>query len=247
MLVRGGLDQVVVREASRRPRLIGRLTGLLLGLRLAWAAIGLGLLGLIAANGGGGPRVVMASGLVLLTSAMVADVGPRARNELAMLAGLQVVRAVGMVGFVVAMVAGPGDLAVAAIAPGVAEGLVALVCAVRAIRADGWPRPRWRGRAARVISGRAAIAGLTRFGRVGLYAVDAMALGLAIGAGGDRGAYAAGRRLVFAMVAVGMVVPTLLAPAVARARLRGTADASIEIERGVSLLLGLFVPAARWG
>lgn len=244
VLVRGGLDQVVIREAARRPRLIGRLTGLLLSLRLAWAAIGVALLGLIAAAGGGRPEVLMASGLVLLTSALVADIGPRARNELAMLAGLQVFRALGMAGFLVAMVAGPGDLVLAAVAPGVAEAVIALVCAVRSIRADGWPRPRWRDRAARVFSGRAAVAGLTRFGRVGLYLADAMALGLAIEAGGDRGAYAAGRRLVFALVAVGMVVPTLLAPALARARLKGPSAASDEVGRGVSLLLGLFVPAA---
>jgi O-antigen/teichoic acid export membrane protein len=45
-------------------------------------------------------------------------------------------------------------------------------------------------------------------------------------------------------VAVGVVVPTLLAPAVARARSRGLTEASGEVGRGVAILLGLFVPAS---
>ncbi len=243
VLVRGGLDQVVVREASRRPRLIGRLTGLLIGLRLMWAAVGIGLLGLIAVIGGGGAGVVVASGLVLVTSALVADVGPRARNELRLLAGIAILRASGLAAFVVAMVTGPADLVRAAMGPGVAEGLVALACAARAWRGDSWAWPCLKARAARVFSGRAAVAGLTRFGRVGLYAADAMALGWIVGSSGS-GAYAAGRRVVFAMVAVGVVVPTLLAPSLARARSRGTSAVSIEIGRGLALLLGLFVPSA---
>ncbi len=46
------------------------------------------------------------------------------------------------------------------------------------------------------------------------------------------------------MVAVGVVVPTLLSPSLARARSRGTSAVSTEIGRGLALLLGLFVPAA---
>ncbi|HEY2159631.1 MAG TPA: methyltransferase domain-containing protein, partial [Isosphaeraceae bacterium] len=129
VLVRGGLDQIIVREASRRPRLVGRLTGLLLALRLAWAAAAMVLLWPIARLGGVEPWIVAASGLVLLTSALVADVGPRARNELPLLAVAQVVRAVGSVGFVMLMVNEPANIVRAAAAPGVAEGIVALLFA----------------------------------------------------------------------------------------------------------------------
>jgi O-antigen/teichoic acid export membrane protein/SAM-dependent methyltransferase len=240
VLVRSGLDQIVVREAARRPRLIGRLTGELLALRCLWAVIGLALIAGVA--GWQGSRTLIAAGLVLVPSAFVADVGPRARNELGFLAILQVLRALGMVAFVWILVASPRDLLAAASAPAVAETLVALVCAIRASRADGWPWPRWRARAAIVLSRRAIVAGLIRFGRVGLYAADAMALGLASGV--DRGGYAAGRRLVFALVAVGVVVPTLFAPSLARAWQRGAAEASTELRRGLVILLGLFIPTA---
>jgi O-antigen/teichoic acid export membrane protein len=241
VLVRGGLDQVVVREAARRPRLIPRLTGLLLGLRLAWAAAGFVLLASIAWIGHAGSTVMLASGLVLLASALVADVGPRARNELPLLAAIQTTRALGMLCFVALAVSGPVDVVAAALAPGVAEAIVAISCAVRAARVDGWPRPRWGWRAARVLSGRAAVAGLTRFVRVGLYAADAIALMLTAGACGP---YAAGRRVVFVSVAVGLVVPTLLAPGLTRARAKGIEEATAQIGRGVGLLLGLALPAA---
>jgi O-antigen/teichoic acid export membrane protein len=138
----------------------------------------------------------------------------------------------------------PADLVRAAVAPGVAEGVVALVFAVRAVRVDGWNLPRWSTRATSVFSRRAAVAGLTRFGRVGLYAADAIAVGIALGPAATSGAYAVSRRVVFALVAVGLVVPTLLAPALARARSRGSAAASHQVGRGIGLLLGLFVPAA---
>jgi O-antigen/teichoic acid export membrane protein len=240
VLVRSGLDQVVGREASRRPRLIGRLTDELLGLRCVWAAVGIGLIAAVA--GFQGSRVPLAAGLVLIPSALVADVGPRARNELGLLAGLQIVRAAGLLAFVLLLIADPADVIVAAVAPASAELIVAACCALRARRRGGWPRPRLQGRAAIALSKRAAIAGLTRFGRVGLYAADAIVLGLAIGV--DRGGYAASRRVVFALVAVGVVVPTLLAPSITRAWHRGAGEASVEVRRGLALLLGLFVPAA---
>jgi O-antigen/teichoic acid export membrane protein/SAM-dependent methyltransferase len=240
VLVRGGLDQIVVREAARRPRLIGRLTKELLALRCLWAAVGLALIAAVASWQES--RALMIAGLVLIPSALVADVGPRARNELGFLAGIQVLRALGMVAFVTILVASPGDLLAAAGAPAIAESLVALACAFRASNADGWPWPRWRGRAAIVLSRRAFVAGLTRFGRVGLYAADAIALGLASGA--ERGGYAAGRRLVFALVAVGLVVPTLFGPSLARAWREGEAKAAAEVKRGLTILLGLFIPAA---
>jgi len=240
VLVRGGLDQIVIREAARRPRLVGRLTRQLIALRCVWAAAGLAAVGLVAA--GSGSWAPLAAGLVLIPSALVADVGPRVRKEWSFLAAMQVVRAFGLIGFLGATVAGPGDLARAAAGPAVAESLVAAACALRARAADGWPVPAWRAGAAAVITRRAAMAGLTRFLRVGLYASDALALALATGTG--LGAYAAGRRVSFALVAVGVVVPTLLAPGLAGAATRGRDAASAEVGRGVTILLGLFAPAA---
>ncbi len=220
------------------------MTELLLVLRLVWAVLALVLLALIAPFAGVAPGAVSASGLVLLTSAVVADVGPRVRNELPLLALAQVVRAAGLAGFVLLTVDSPAGLARAAAAPGVAEGIVACLFAVRASGAGGWRVPRWSGRAAMALSRRAAVAGLMRFARVGLYAADAVALGLALGPTSASGSYAASRRIVFALVSVGLVVPTLLAPAVARARSRGMAEVSAEIGRGLRILVGLFAPAA---
>jgi O-antigen/teichoic acid export membrane protein/SAM-dependent methyltransferase len=243
VMVRSGLDQIVVREASRHPRLIRPMTGQLLALRCVWAVVGLGLIAsIVSTRDMQGSSAILAASLVLVPSALVADVGPRARNELPFLAFLQVLRGVGLAAAVTWLVAGPGDIVRAAVAPALAETLVALACVVQAARSEGLPRLLWRARLAVVLSRRAAVAGLTRFGRVGLYAADAMAL--AIASGSDLGSYAVGRRLVFALVAVGLVVPTLLGPGLARASMRGREGASAEVGRGVSLILGLFAPAA---
>jgi O-antigen/teichoic acid export membrane protein len=244
VLVRGGLDQVVIREAARHPRLIGRLSWLLIGLRLLWAVVGLSILSAIAlASGPNHGAVVLAGGLILVASALVMDVGPRARSELGFLAGLQVIRGVGLITAVVCLVGGPESLTNAAMAPAFAESLVAAACLAwswrhgesRSVRSGRYPK-----RVAIVLSRRAAIAGLTRFLRVGLYAADALALGLV--ADSVRGEYAAGRRVVFALVAVGLVLPSILQPALARAR-DGMA-VSREIGRGLNLLFALFIPAA---
>jgi len=247
VLVRGGLDQIVVREAARHPRLIDRLTRLLIGLRLQWAVAGYAIIAAMAGLSGSGRfAVILASGLILFPSALVADIGPRARQELGFLALLQVIRAVGLIAAVFWFVTNPADLVFAAMTPAIAESVAALGFACRAMCVQGnrrqeRGRPRsFRSRGASVLSKRAAVAGLARFGRVGLYVSDAMALGLTVGDG--QGDYAAVRRVVFALVAVGVVLPALLGPALAQAK--GLDAASIAIGRGLGILLGLFVPAA---
>lgn len=243
VLVRGGPDQIVVREAARYPRLVSPLTDLLIGLRCLWGLVGLAILwGVASWMGVDHSGATIAAGMVLIPSAFVADVGPRARIESGFLASLQVLRAIAVTIAVVLLVAKPDDLLRAAIAPAIGESMVAVACLVRARRDGTQPRPRFRRRASLVLSRRAAVAGLTRFLRVGLYAADAIALGLVAGAG--VGTYAAGRRLTFALVAVGVVVPSLLAPGLTRAWRRGRDEAGSEIGRGVSILLSLFVPAA---
>ena len=243
VLVRGGPDQIVIREAARHPRLVAPLTDLLLGLRCLWCGAGLAILwGVLSWTDAGRSAPLLAAAMVLIPSALVADVGPRARVESGFLAGLGLLRAVGVMAAIVTLVNRPDDLPRAAIAPALGESLVAAACLVRALRAGHRPRPRFRKRAAIVVSRRATMAGGTRFLRVGLYGADAMALGLISGAA--VGTYAAGRRLTFALVAVGIVVPSLLAPALARAWKAGRDRASAEVGRGASILLGLFVPAS---
>ena len=76
----------------------------------------------------------------------------------------------------------------------------------------GCPVPRLAAPGvALVLARRGAIAGLIRFGRVSLYGADLLALGW--WAGPELGAYAAARRLVFGLVALGLVVPAAVAPA----------------------------------
>ena len=84
-------------------------------------------------------------------------------------------------------------------------------------------RTRWRARAARVVARRGAVAGLTRFTRVTLYGLDILLLGW--WASHEVGPYAAGRRLVFSAVAIGLVIPSTLAPAIARAWAAGVEPA----------------------
>ncbi len=55
-----------------------------------------------------------------------------------------------------------------------------------------------------------------------LYGADLLALGW--WAGAELGPYAAARRLVFGLVALGLVVPASVAPAIARALGGGGAD-----------------------
>src|SRR5262249_56535823 len=78
------------------------------------------------------------------------------------------------------------------------------------IREHGVPHPRLRRRAALVLARRGLIAGLIRFGRVSLYGADLLALGWWVGP--ELGAYAAARKLVFGLGALGLGVPAAVAP-----------------------------------
>ncbi|HEV3121266.1 MAG TPA: oligosaccharide flippase family protein, partial [Isosphaeraceae bacterium] len=93
VLVRGGIEVIVYREAARRPRLIHRLTELLLGLRVACAVAGY-FIALVVALLVSPERgaVVLLGALVLVPSALVTDVLPRATGKLRWLAFAQTVR-----------------------------------------------------------------------------------------------------------------------------------------------------------
>ena len=90
VVVRGGFDTIVYREAARRPRLVRPLTDLLIGMRLASAAVALtAVLGLAWASGSQRGPVVAMAGLVLIPSALAADVGLRASGRFGGLALVQ--------------------------------------------------------------------------------------------------------------------------------------------------------------
>jgi O-antigen/teichoic acid export membrane protein len=77
---------------------------------------------------------------------------------------------------------------------------------------------------------------------VWLYGADVIVLGcLAIP---EYGSYAAARRVVFALVALGLVVPTAFGPIIARAWVSGTEPARRATARCTTLLIGGSVPAA---
>lgn len=243
VLVRGGCDPIAYREAARRPRLVGPLTDTLLGLRLAGAGAGgavVLLLAWLAGPGRGG--AVAAAGLVLPISAMAADVGLRARGRWVGLAAGQVARSLGLVLAVLALVRpGPGGLVAAAGCLALGEGAAtATVLALHRREQGWWPRPRFRGRAWRVLARRGAVAGMARFARVSLYAADLVALGGA--AGPDMGSYALARRIGFALLALGLVVPATAAPALARGWAAGPDAARAAMEATLGRLIRAALP-----
>ncbi len=253
VVVRGGFDAIAYREAARRPGLVGPLTDQLLGLRLASAAVGLAAVaGLACAAGLARAPVVAVAGLVLVPSAFAADVGPRASGRFGGLGLAQAARAVGLLIAAGWLVAGPGDATLAAGCVVGAEVVSTLVLLGFHAVEHGLPRPRFRRRAWAALARRGAIAGATRFGRVSLYAADVLALGAV--AGSALGPYAAARRLAFALLALGLVVPTAVAPRVARAWAAGAGEARSVIGRtfaglasaGLPATVGLMATADRW-
>ncbi len=243
VLVRGGVDEIVYREAARRVRLVAPLTNLLLGLRFVSAVVGYGLVRVIAASVGPEKgRFVAIAGLTLFVSTWVADVGPRATGRLGWVALAQVSRGIGFAGAVFGLLRGPADAMVAVVCLLLGETIYAAVTLAVHCRFYGFPRMRWRRRASCVLARRGAIAGLTRFVRVTLYGADLLALGW--WAGLDLGRYAAARRIVFALVAIGLVWPAALAPSLARAWALGRETARQRIADGLSKLWMLSLPAA---
>jgi len=252
VLVRGGVDVIIYREAARRPSLIGPLTEVLVGLRLLAALGGYGLILVLASLAGGSRGVVLAmAGLVLFPSALAFDAGIRAKGRLGWVALGQTLRVFAYMALVFRLVHGPADEIRAAACLVLCECVASLVSGAWHVRVIGWPRLRIRKRASWVIAVRGAIAGLTRFGRVTLYGIDLLVLGWVSGA--DVGPYAAARRLVFGLVAFGLVVPASLAPTIA-ARWACDAEATRHlIETSLLKLwlaslvsLCLLVPMSNW-
>jgi O-antigen/teichoic acid export membrane protein len=243
VIVRGGVESIVQREAARRPRLIHRLTEQLLGLKCALAAVAylLALLAAIAAGPVRGPVIAVAA-LVLVPSALVPDVAPRALGRLGPVAVAQGARALAMAGACWSLVAGPGQALRGAACAVAAEWAACLVLAQRHARWYGPARPRFRRRAWLALLRRVAVASLSRFGRVGLFAIDATALGWCASAA--FGPYAAARRVVFALAAVGLVVPAAVAPAIAEAWAFSERSARALVAEVHELLLALAIPAA---
>jgi O-antigen/teichoic acid export membrane protein len=240
--VRGGIDVIVYREAARRPRLIARLADLLFGLRLLAAGIGYAVvLGFAAIAGPGRAPVIAAAGLVLFASACVPDVGIRAAGRLGWVALVQVIRCVGYLGFAWILIRGPGEVTMAAFGLAAAEGLAAVVTLIPHVKSWGWPRPRVRIWAWRVLIHRGLILSLVRFGRVTLYGADMLVLGLC--STESLGPYSAARRVVFALVAIGIVVPSVLMPHLARAWTSGAEPTRRLVGQALDGLHGLSIPA----
>lgn len=243
VLVRGGFDVIVYREAARRPRLVRPLTDLLLGLRLAAAAVGYAVvLAVAAAVGPDRAGAVAVAGLGLFASAWVTDVGLRSAGRLGWVALGQAARALGAVAAVGLLVHGPGDVIRAAWCLVLAEASAAAVPLSLHLREYGWPRPRFRRRASRVLASRGAVAGLSRFARVTLYGADLLALGW--WSGGEFGCYAAARRVVYALLALGLVVPAALGPSIAGAWAAGVGPARRRVGGALTLLWTWSLPAA---
>jgi O-antigen/teichoic acid export membrane protein len=243
VVVRGGVDVIATREAARRPRLVRPLTDVLVGLRCVAALVGYALVLIVAALVGPTRGAVVAvAGLMLFPSAFVTDVGLRASGRLWWLALSQAVRAVGYALVVLVLVWGPADASRAAWCLVAAEALGALVPLAIHTREHGFPRPRLRRRVALVLTRRGLIAGMIRFGRVSLYGADLLALGW--WAGPELGTYAAARRLVFGLVALGLVVPASVAPLIARGWAAGTQSARGLITDALGRLWVLSLPAA---
>ena len=243
VIVRGGVDVIVAREAARRPRLIAPLTDALIGLRCLAALLGYLIVLVFAAIAGQGRGPALAVvGLMLFPSAWIADVGLRALGHLRLVALAQAVRVTGYAAAVACLVRGPGDTLAAACCMVAAEVFGSLVPLAWHARQYGFPHPRFRRRAWTILAHRGAIAGLIRFGRVTLYGADLLALGW--WAGAELGPYAAGRRIVFGLVGLGLVIPASLAPAIARRWACGSELARELVEDAIAKVWAFSIPAA---
>ena len=238
VLVRGGVETIVVREVARRPRLVGPLTDALIGVKLICAAAG-HLALLLAAMATGRPLLAVA-GFVLWPSALSADIGARAGVRLRFLAALAVGRSAVLLACST-LVRTPADAMLAALLATAAESAAALVCWRDHRHHYGRVHPRFRRRSAIVLARRGLSASVIRFGRVGIYSADLIALGLLGGA--DLGPFAAARWVVFAAVSIGLIVPSALAPSLARAWASGPIEARAEVASGLGWLAVLAVPS----
>jgi O-antigen/teichoic acid export membrane protein len=254
VVVRGGFDAIVYREVARRPRLVQPMTDILIGLRLASVVVVLvPVLALAWASGIDRGRVVAMAGLVLIPSALASDVGLRATCRFGGLALAQASRAIGVALGVGLLVTGAGDATIAAGCVVVAEFVSTFVFLTIHWSEHGPIRPRFRRRIWAILAKRGAVAGVTRFARVSLYATDLLILGC-LASSTNLGSYAAARRVAFALMALGLVVPAAVAPRIAKAWGFGADQArtviSLTFERMSMFILpatvGLMMTADRW-
>jgi O-antigen/teichoic acid export membrane protein len=180
--------------------------------------------------------------LILVPSAFVTDAGLRASGRLAWIGLAQALRVLAYAALAVAVVRDAEDALPAAWCLVAAEVCGAAVPLAWHISMHGVPRLRLRRRAWAAVARRGAIAGLIRFGRVSLYGADLLALGW--WAGPALGDYAAARRVVFGFVALGLVLPAAVAPAIARRWAAGAHLARAIIEESLVRTWALSVPAA---
>lgn len=243
VLVRGGFDVIVAREAARRPALVSPLTDLLIGLRLVAAAIGFVLaVGIGAIVGPPRREAVWVAGLVLFGSAGSADLWPRALGRLGWVGLGPVVRGFVYLLGILWFVREPRDAPRAVACLALAEAMAALATCLVHRRVVGPVFPRWRRRASLAVARRGIDAGLIRFGRVTLLGLDLLAMGWLIGE--DVGEYAAARRLVFAVAGLAMVLPSTLGPSIARAWSAGREPSTARIAGIAEGLWALTLPAA---
>ncbi len=239
--VRSGAETIAIREIARNHRIARPITSALLGLKLLGAAIGLMMTLAAALMADRGRGVLAVSGLMLVPSALVADVTPRALGRLGLVAMAQVLRTLALASAGFLLVNDPDDLLVAASCPAIAEVVLAAFFATTR-GAFAIPRRLPHVRSLVVLTRRGLVASVSRFARVACYGADVLLLG-AMGTAGT-GPYAAARRVVFAVVAVGIIVPGAVAPKIARAFLQGPEAAGEAIGRARRGLLGWAVPAS---
>jgi O-antigen/teichoic acid export membrane protein len=198
-------------------------------------------------------RVVVMAGLVLIPSALASDVGLRASCRFGGLALTQAIRAVGLAVGVAWLVSSSGDALLAAGCVVMAEIASTMIILSIHWSEHGPIRPRFRRRATAILARRGSVAGLTRLARVSLFALDLLILGSLLAAT-ELGPYAAARRVAFALLALGLVVPSAIAPRIAREWAIGVTETrsylGMTIERMLILVLpaavGLILTAGRW-
>ncbi len=172
------MDVIIYREAARRPSIIRPLTDVLIGLRCLAALMGYGLMIVLALLGGAGRGPVVAiTGLILVPSALVTDVGLRASRPARLDRPGARVRSAGLRGLCGEFGPESRRPPPSGLVPRFRRGGWTLVPWVWHCCRLGWPRVQFRQRAWIVVARRRAIAGVTRFGQVSLYGADLLVLG----------------------------------------------------------------------
>lgn len=242
--VRGGIESIALRECSRKPRLIGRWATSLIVTKIALAILAFGLLCVVTTCVRSELQMpIIAAGLILFPSAFLADLGLRAEGRLGWVAVAQLVRAASLAIVVTLLVRGSDDAVAAAVCAVIAECItVGMLLAVH-VHNYGPIRLRVSARALRVLCHRGMIASVSRFGRVVLFTADMLVLGFLTNSEGT-GSYAAARRIVFALIGVGIIFPSAVAPMIARASLSGPFEVRAAVARASRWLLAIALPAS---